>query len=64
MGQQESELTFYKNGTGVHSVSLKNEQLYLIREKYPDFSLSAYLQESLTEKEIKSWIAKHGKRKP
>ena len=48
-----SELDFYKQGTGTTSVILRNEQLYLIRKKYKQsFSLSKWLQETLTEATI------------
>lgn len=55
------ELNFYKNGVGTHSLSLKNGQLFLIKEKYPEFSISAWAQEKLTEKEIQDWIKRHKK---
>lgn len=51
------ELNFYKQLTGNHSVSLNNEILYLLKVKYKSkFSLSKWLQEKLTEEEIKKWI--------
>jgi len=60
MPQQTTELEFYKTGNGVHSVSLKNEQLFWIKEKYKDFSLSQFLQSTLTEETIKEYLKKNG----
>ena len=60
----EQELEFYKNGVGVHSVSLTNQQLFLIKQKYKNiFSLSQYLQKKLTEEEIKRFIKENGNHK-
>lgn len=55
----EQELQFYKDGTGIQSVSLKNSQLFLLKVKYKDeFSLSQWLQEKLTEEAIMLFIKK------
>lgn len=54
MGDKEKK--FYKNKTVVHSVSLRNEQLFWIQEKYPNFSLSKWVQNTLTEKGIQLFI--------